>query len=801
MANKKTSKPIIKDDAHEITINDIEKIQLKPSQYIGTLGSEACMHLSKEVINNAWDEVINPNAIGKTVIIHLDEKKNELTVMDDSRGIPFEILESMLTIISASTKTYRDCGGTSAGENGTGIKATNALSEEFEATVARDGKKGRITFNQGKIKNKLKIVETGNYDDHGTTIRFKPSELFLGEGAKIEPDQLNEWVNKLIFLLPKDVTTILIIDRIEEKSSFKNTLVNKDGLKAYCNILAKGEIPTISHLINMTTLKELVTIRKDSVRGKLGEQVEMDRNLGIELAFGYNQQSTELITDSFCNMVNTFDNGIHFEAIKAALFQFLIEETSKIINKRDSKELNILPKDCEQGLVITCSVMTDINPEFMAQIKSKVGNKALFEPIRELTYNTIQEYFKNNQRELKDIIEIVKTNAKARLASTKARKSVVKDAKSALSLFSIKNLRLCNNRSGYREIMATEGGSASQGDALYSKDWQSIYKFRGYPLNTYDLEMDKILQNPEMNGFITALECNTGVKFDINKLAYDKIIIMTDSDADGYYISSFLIAFFFKHMRPIIEEGHLYKSIAPLFKLKDGRFITSKKEYIEEYENDIEKNFDIFLKGNKNKMNKNDVLDLLYINRDYFEVLESISKQYSVHRDIIEFVAFNYDKPGLTKKLQERFKEMTVKKNTIYGVYKDKYQLLIVDNIFARQITRLIELGKANNGNLIYTLHDKKKDVTMDNISLGNMMYIFNRFQPAIETRFKGLGELNSEDLRETAMHPENRILYRITIEDAIKAKEMFDILHGENKEPRRELLGFINLNKEYLDN
>lgn len=791
----------IKDDRYEIIENDIEKIQMKPSQYIGALGTDASMHLSKECINNAWDEVINPLAVGKEVTITLDEKTGMLTVTDNSRGIPFDILKEVLTIIASSTKFNRDSGGT-AGENGTGMKAITALSTKMEVTVTREGKKGRIVFEEGVLKKPLKIVDIDDENAHGTTFKFIPSKIFLGDDARIIPEELKTWVEKIIYLLPKDVKTQLSINYIEKENSFRKTYKNKNGLYDYCKVLAV-EKPMLDpiHASKLMSLTELVTNRRNNHRGMLGEKIETERTLAVEYAFTYVDGKQDMISDSFCNMVNTFDNGIHFDAIKSAIATFLATETNKTITKRDSAELTILPRDIEPGLVITCSLVTNINPQFISQIKSKVGNSELFNPVKRLTMNSLEEYFAVHPKELKKLCDIVKTNARARLAGTKARNSVLKEDKTDLSRYKIKNLKLCNNlsRGAYREIFLTEGESASSSTARYNNDFQSIFSFRGFPANTFTEEVHKILENSEIKGLVAALETNIGPRFDINKCMYDKIILTTDSDSDGYGIRSLLSAFFLKHMPKLVEDGRLYYVTAPLFKLKNGEFIMSKKEYVEAFDRNIERLYSIRVNGKT--LSKSETLELLARNRNYLETLTSLSNQYSVHRDIIEFIAFNHNNKNISKLLKSKFKELSISDNILVGVYKERYQMLVIDEVFAKSIKPLIKYSDINNDNLNYEVIEKKTNNSKGNLTLGEMMFLFEGQKLPIAQRYKGLGELNSNDLKETTMNPNKRILVRLTIADLEKELERFEMYHGATNPERKETFGFVYLDKEYLDN
>lgn len=794
----------IKDDHYEVIYNDIEKIQMKPSQYIGALGKAAAMHLSKEVINNAIDEVISPNAVGKEVIIYLDEKENTLSVSDNSRGIPFDMIESVCTIIASSTKFTRENSADSAGENGTGQKAVNALSEFFEVTVTREGEKGKIRFEQGKVAKPMKIVKIKNVDEHGTTISFKPSEIFLGDDCQIVADDLRDWVEKEIYLIPRDVKITLIIDYIEKEGTFKKVYKNKNGLFDYVDLLADNKIIKPIMLNKRIQLKELVTNRRNNLKGKLGDRIEMDRFIGVQFAFTFSEGTQEMNLDSFCNFVNTFDGGVHQDAVKKAITDFFVKETAKTITKKDSADLTITARDVEQGLTMVCYLATNINPQFISQIKSKVGNGDLFSPVRILATECLEEYFGNNPKDLKKMCDFVKTNARGRLASIKARNSVIKEEKSDLSRFKNENLIPPNtlNLKSYNELIIVEGNSAGNEAARYDNDVQGLFKVRGYLMNTFNQPKDKILNNDEIRNLVSALGCNIGAAFNINKLLYDKIIILTDSDADGYEISSLICAFFVCHMPEIIKQGRLYKGISPLYRVRDKNnpYILSKREYIEAYEKNVAKSIILYDPKNGKALNKTEMMDFLYINRGYSETLNKLAKHYSIHPDIIEFLAINHDTKNVSKLINKKFPEISIDKNVLVGIYENRYQILVIDELFIKKLQPLIDAIKANKRSH-YELVEKKNKDARTLMTVGRIMEVCSNYELAIEMRYKGLGELNANELKSTTMNPHNRMLIQITMDDAEKELERFNIFHGNNADARKEMFGTISLEKEYLDN
>lgn len=792
----------IKDDVYEIVENDIEKIQVKPGQTIGNLGSDGAMHLTKELCNNAWDEVTSPNAIGKHVIIHLNEAKNEITVSDDSRGIPFNIVEQVCTIIASSTKFYRDSSQGSAGENGTGMKACTALSEKFVVTVEREGQKCRLTFKEGKkISKKVVDSETA---EHGSTFSMIPSKMFLGKDCKIVPETLKNWVEKIHYLLPNDVKTTLIIDYASKEASFKKTFKNKNGLFDYCKTLTKTAEFEPIHLSESVNVKEMVMNRRANHKGKLGEEIEADRFLGIEFAFTMSKTDDEYIQDSFCNMVNTFQGGVHIEAVKYAICQYLAKAAKQFITKRDSEDLNILPRDAENGLVLTCNLSTNINPQFMAQIKSSVGNKELFTPIKNIVTKCLIEHFEKYPAALKRVCDLVKLNAKARLAVNKAKNSIVKPEKPTIGRYNEKNIIACNiaGIDPRKEIYIVEGESAGSDASRYSPAYQTIIRLKGFPYNAVDQSDESVNNNYEWNAFFKELGCGMGDNVDVKKCRYGRIIFSSDADADGYGITSYCSALTLFKLQPLVEAGMIYKVYPPLYQLKGGKFIKTKREFLDELTKVIGKKYSLETVDG-HKFTTKEFYDFIEKNRDYLETLNRIAKQFSIHPDIVEFIAVNCDKPNLEKAIAKQYKELSIDGNVIQGVYNDKYQILIVDKEFKNSITPLLKYIQMNNGVMEYNLiTNSNKEKTLS--SLGEVFRAFDTCSLDIEKRIKGLGEISPHELRDTIMDPSKRHLVRLTIKDVEEAKERFRLFHSDKEKyvkMRKEKYGFNSIDPHLLDN
>lgn len=416
--------------------------------YVSYLGSKGSLHLSKELINNAIDECINTNSPGNIIDIYLDEPTNTITVSDNGRGIPKESMEVICTTLQSGSKFDRTgSGNTSAGENGCGATACNALSSRFEIIVNRYGERYKISFAEGIKQGKITTTKIQNSDKHGTTVILQPSKFYMGNDCDIISDDLIAWLDKIVYLVPHDIKINLSIKKKGKESVITKKYVNKNGLYDYVKKLCeKPALDPISFLKSMHI--------EEVSRGKT-----YDRFIGLEVAFTYNSSSVEFQADSFCNFVNTVDNGVHVDAVKQGLMQYFTKMTKESLSERESKNIDITFNDASQGLVLAVYLKTDLSPHFTGQTKEKLGNNDFFKPLREMTYKAISEYFKKEPKELKKIIDRVKANAKARIESTKVRNSVIKGESNNFEEHLMENFSPANNtgKNQYRELFIIEG--------------------------------------------------------------------------------------------------------------------------------------------------------------------------------------------------------------------------------------------------------------------------------------------------------------------------------------------------------
>ncbi|RME31564.1 DNA topoisomerase (ATP-hydrolyzing) subunit B [Candidatus Woesearchaeota archaeon] len=620
-------------DANHITVLEgLAAVRMRPGMYIGSTGPRGLHHLVYEVVDNAIDEAMAGYC--STIRVTLN-KDGSCTVEDDGRGIPVDIhekygvsaVEVVMTKLHAGGKFDKETYKVSGGLHGVGVSVVNALSESLKVTVHRDGKVHTMAFQRGNALAPLQVV--GATDVTGTTVQFTPDpEIF--ETTVFQFDVLASRLRELAFL-NRGVSITLADERGEEP---KEETFHYDG--------------------GIVSFVEFLTRNKESLHEPIYLHKERD-NVDVEVALQYTSSYQETVF-SFVNNINTHEGGTHLSGFKTALTRTLNRFASE-------KGVQLTSEDVREGLTAIISVKVP-NPQFEGQTKGKLGNSEVKGIVDSLVSQGLQTFFDEHPAARKAIIEKATSAAKAREAARKARELTRR--KSALESTALPGkLADCSNRDPARcELYLVEGdsagGSAKQGR---DKEFQAILPLRGKVLNVEKARLHRILTNEGITTIITALGCGVGEEFDLAKLRYHKIIIMTDSDVDGSHITTLLLTLFFRYMRKVIEHGHLYLAQPPLYLIKKGKM----KRYVQ-----------------------ND-------------------------------------------------KELAALKEAAGDDWKGTHI-----------------------------------------------------------QRYKGLGEMNPEQLWETTMNPETRVLKRVTIEDAVYADEVFATLMGDNVEPRRK---FIEENAQYVVN
>ena len=628
-------------DASQIQVLEgLEAVRKRPGMYIGSTSSSGLHHLVYEIVDNSIDEALAGYCDRIEVVI---EEGDIISVTDNGRGIPVDIqeqtgksaLEVVFTVLHAGGKFGGGGYKVSGGLHGVGASVVNAMSEWLEVHVHKNGKIYEMKFSRGKITQEMKII--GDTDRTGTTVRFKPDpEMF--DDTVYDYEVLHTRMREQAFL--NGGLFISTEDKREGKEQ-KDEMCYEGGIREYVSYINQNKTPLHNDVIYMKGTRE------DSE---------------AEIALQYNDSYNEVIV-SFANNIHTPEGGMHETGFRTALTRVLNAYGIKNnILKNDDK---LSGEDCREGMTAIISVKLT-EPQFEGQTKQKLGNSEMRTLVDSVVSDKLAQFLEENPSVGKAILDKAMTASRAREAARKARESVRR--KTGLESGQMPDkLRDCNERDpALTEIYIVEGDSAG-GSATQGRDsrYQAILPLWGKMLNVEKARADKVYGNDKLAPVITALGAGIGEEFDVSKLRYHKIVIMADADVDGAHIRTLMLTFFFRFMRPLIEQGYVYSAVPPLYKLTRGK--TTR-------------------------------------------------------------VAFSDE---------ER------------------------DRISA-------EL-RGDNANA-------KVDIN----------------------RFKGLGEMNPQELWETTMNPETRTLRRICLEDAVKADEIFTILMGEQVEPRK---AFIEDNAKYAVN
>ena len=527
-------------------LEGLEAVRKRPGMYIGSTSSSGLHHLVYEIVDNAIDEALAGYCKHITVTIN---PGNSITVTDDGRGIPVDIqpqtgrpaLEVVYTVLHAGGKFGGGGYKVSGGLHGVGASVVNALSEWLEVNVHKNGKIYQMKFSRGDITQPMTVV--GETDHTGTTVRFKPDPIMF-EDTVYDYETLHVRMREQAFL--NAGLRITITDRRGEEP-VSESMCYEGGIREFVDFINKNKTALHPEAIYMSGE------RSDSM---------------CEIALQYNDGYNEVIV-SFANNIHTPEGGMHETGFKAALTRALnaYGKKSGILKEGDS----ISGDDSREGLTAVISVKLT-NPQFEGQTKAKLGNSEMRTLVDSVVFDRLSQFLEENPAVGRMIIEKALTASRAREAARRARENIRR--KNGLEGFNMPDkLRDCNDRDpSLTELYIVEGDSAG-GSATQGRDsrFQAILPLWGKMLNVEKARADKVYGNDKLTPVITALGAGLGDEFDINKLRYHKVIIMADADVDGAHIRTLLLTFFFRFMRPLIEEGYVYSAVPPLYKLSRGK--------------------------------------------------------------------------------------------------------------------------------------------------------------------------------------------------------------------------------------
>ncbi|WP_457621986.1 DNA topoisomerase (ATP-hydrolyzing) subunit B [Persephonella sp.] len=773
-------------------VEGLDHVRARPAMYIGDISERGLHHLVWELVDNAVDEAMAGFAKNISVVIHED---GSITVEDDGRGIPVDIhpktglpaVQMVFTVLGAGGKFSKKAYQYSGGLHGVGASVVNALSRWLVVEVYRDGKVYRQEYEFGKPVTPLKTI--GETHRTGTKVTFMPDDTIF-ETVKFKFDTISKRCRELAFLLP-GVRFFVSDERVDISEEY----LYEEGIKDFVRVLNTAKDPLFSDVIY--------------VKG------EQDRII-VEVAFQYTRSYNEVI-ESFVNNIKTVEGGTHVAGFRGALTRAMNKTLSGMRLPKELKS-GVKGEDLREGLTAVISVKVP-EPQFEGQTKSKLGNQEVKRVVENIVGEALLEFFDKNKDIAVKIAEKAIEAAIAREAAKKAkeisrRKSFLEDTSlpGKLADCSETDPEIC-------ELFIVEGESAG-GSAKQGRDrrTQAILPLKGKILNVEKARIDKILSNDEIRSIINAIGTGIGLSteeddegFDISKLRYHKIILMADADVDGAHITTLLLTLFYRYFPQIIENGFLYIAQPPLYKLKKGRSEIYVKDDEELAKIVIDFASDEITFDGKN-LTKIQIKDLAKKAKEYSDLKKSIYKRKD--KKVVDAVLdLNITEDDLidenrvkeiVQRLRDKLPEYKVyyEKNLFEGdieifcVREERFKQIQnkIDDDFLTSYAyrRIIELSseiKQLVGELPLTMNYKNKEVTVTDL---DQLYsaIWEAGIHGVEIqRYKGLGEMNPEQLWETTMNPKTRRLMQVTLEDAALADEVFSILMGEKVEPRKEFI------------
>ncbi|MFL2859420.1 MAG: DNA topoisomerase (ATP-hydrolyzing) subunit B [Pontiellaceae bacterium] len=802
--NEKKDEEVIKNQAkenpdsksygadHITVLEGIEAVRKRPAMYIGDTGSRGYHHCVYEVVDNSIDEALAGYCSNVEVRINAD---GSLSVIDDGRGIPVDMhptekkpaVTVVLTVLHAGGKFDSETYKVSGGLHGVGVSCVNGLSEWLEVEVKRDGAVYHQRFEKGVETTDL--VKIGKTNETGTVITFMPDHTIFTHETGFQWDILSARLRELAFL-NKGVSITLKEDAIGKEELFKYD----GGIEEFIRHLNKNKSPMHPEVIYFEREKEDVV---------------------VEIAMQYSDAFNETIF-TFANNINTIEGGTHLSGFRSALTRTVnaYAKSNKLI--KDEKQA-MSGEDIREGITAVISVKIP-DPQFEGQTKTKLGNGEVEGIVQQVVNEELGSCFEENPSVARTIIDKAVVAARARMAARKARDLARR--KGALESGGLPGkLADCSSREPERtELYIVEGDSAG-GSAKQGRDreFQAILPVKGKVINVEKARLDKVLANDEIRTMITAIGTGIGEDdFDIEKARYHKIIIMTDADVDGAHIRTLLLTFFYRQMPQLIENGFVYIAQPPLYKVTRRK----REEYVESDEHLTQILLDLGADGltledqsGKSLLNTAELRTLLAHLTEIESIGDILRKRGIVLK---EFLKLRDSKSGafprycayLTQPGEEQVVKYAYNDHDLQSIFSETdLPERHVELFVAKTLEKTIEVLSTDGFDaddlfgdeaVKYALNDKDAKIQVSGLmDLLKEVRVLGRKGMTIQ-RYKGLGEMNPNQLWETTLDPSFRRMTKVVLEDGFKADQMFTILMGDEVEPRRE---FIQENALYATN
>ncbi len=782
-------------------LKGLDAVRKRPGMYIGdTDDGSGLHHMVYEVVDNSIDEALAGHCSSISVTLN---ENDSITIIDDGRGIPTSIhkeegisaAEVIMTQLHAGGKFDQNSYKVSGGLHGVGVSVVNALSEWLELTINRDKDTFFMKFKDGVPESPLKKI--GSSELSGTTITFMPSKKTFTK-TKFDFVKLESRLRELAYL--NSGVNIKLVDK-RQQDHFESKLSSRGGLKAYVKFLDKSKESILNEVI--------------SFNGK-------SNDVQLEMALQWNKSYHENCL-VFTNNIPQRDGGTHLAGFRSALTR-TINAASNNLGLQKKEKINLTGDDAREGLTCILSVKVP-DPKFSSQTKDKLVSSEVRPIVESIVSERLSSWFEENPKESKIVITKIFEAAAAREAARKARE--VSRKNSALEISSLPGkLADCQDKSPENsELFIVEGDSAG-GSAKQARNRknQAVLPLKGKILNTEKSRRDKILNSSEIATLIQALGAGYYEDFNLDDLRYHKIIIMTDADVDGSHIRTLLLTFFYRHMRELIEEGFIYIAQPPLFRVKKNKselYLKDEKELNNYFTQEIGDHG--ILKLENGQLLKGNHLQELFSNLTTFmKVLEKISKKNENYSNLLEqatiasfFNFSNFQNDNKTKKtldyllkrlnfidnnwtvnnsdLEEFiFNKEENKVNESFKIRKDAIEEGLFDDL--NKFSQSIQDYFLSPSKLSFKEDEHEIQTPRDLLRLG---VEFSKKGTTVQ-RYKGLGEMNPDQLWDTTLDPEYRSILKVRVEDAQRADEIFEELMGEDVEKRKF---FIQSNAKKVSN